>query len=384
MQRYKPSNTSVPTPQLSKMTLASHLNSTFVVVVYGLASGGEVGQYSPAGNTYGRLRAINLVDAKFNLDGAPARNGPNFSNALKLLDQFFKFKPGPRRGLLRPDPVFIIGMHRSGTSALGGVLEPLGLTVGKSIMPPDPEGRNPKGFYENLALMGFHDRFLSSIDSVWHHPEPLGEERFQGSEACRFQNQLLRLLINEFGRHRPLIKDPRMCRLMPLWLPLIKEHFPLARFILPIRHPVEVAYSLRQRDHLTLNQGLKLWVSHVLEGERTTREFPRLFTSYDELMQSPVETVLDLAKSLGLSEDGVAAAVSRQIDSTLRHHTDLSWPVGEPHEELTLSIHQTLMSGEAAREKKLDQLRHEYYRLMGWPCTTKPFITPDSAQATRP
>jgi hypothetical protein len=279
---------------------------------------------------------------------------------------FHKFNLQQPRGVLRPDPVFILGMHRSGTSALGGALEPLGLTVGKTVMPPKKE--NPKGFYENNSLTELHEKFLASIGSNWRDLEPVGEERFQGIVARRFQGKLLRLLINEFGGDRPLIKDPRMCRLMPLWIPLIKEHFPLACFILPIRHPVEVAHSLRQRGHVTLDQGLKLWVVHVLEAERTTRGFSRFFTTYDQLMQSPVETVLRLAKDLGLSTNVDAAAVSRQIDSTLRHHTKPAWPAGEPCQELTLSIHQALVSGEAAKEEKLDRLRQEYYGQMGWRC----------------
>jgi hypothetical protein len=257
-------------------------------------------------------------------------------------------------------------MHRSGTSALGGALEPLGLTVGKSVMPPQKE--NPKGFYENVSLTELHDKFLASIGSNWRDLAPVGQERFQGVLARRFQRKLFRLLIHEFGADRPLIKDPRMCRLIPLWVPLIKEHFPLARFILPIRHPVEVAYSLLQRGQFTLDQGLKLWVVHVLEGERATRGFSRLFTTYDQLMQSPVQTVLRVAKDLGLSTNVAAAAVSRQIDSTLRHHTEPAWPAGEPYQEWTLAIHRALVSGEAAQEEKLDRLRHEYYGQMGWRC----------------
>jgi len=265
---------------------------------------------------------------------------------------------------LRPDPVFIIGMHRSGTSALGGALEPLGLTVGKTVMPPRPD--NPKGFYENLSMTELHDKFLASISSNWQDPKPIGAEKFQGTGARRFREKLLRLLIAEFGERRPLIKDPRLCRLMPLWIPLIREHFPKAFFILPVRHPVEVAYSLLQRGPFTLDQGLKLWVVHVLEGERTTRGFFRLFTTYDQLLQSPVETVLRLAKSLGLSTAGVTAAVSAQIDSQLRHHTEPAWPASEPFKELTLAIHRALVSGESAEEEKLDRLRQEYYGQMGW------------------
>ena len=83
-------------------------------------------------------------------------------------------------------------------------------------------------------------------------------------------------------------------------------------------------------------------------------------------MRSPGETVLRLAKSLGLSTDGVPAAVSRQIDSALRHHADLTWPAGEPHEDLILAIYGALASGEAGMEEKLDGLRQEYYGRIGW------------------
>jgi hypothetical protein len=270
------------------------------------------------------------------------------------------------RGLLGRDPIFIIGMHRSGTSALAGALEPLGLSVGKTVMPPHVGQGNPKGFYENLTLTKLHDDFLESIRSNWQHDQPVREDRFSGWTASRFQRKLLQSLVDEFGPDRPLIKDPRLCRLLPLWQPVIREHFPSAQFLLPIRHPVEVAYSLRKRDDLTLGQGLRLWVVHVLEGERSTRGFKRLFTTYDQLVQSPVETVVHLAKRLGLWADTIAASVQDRVDPVLRHHAGLSWPAGEPYEDLTLSIHEALASDEPGKEEKLDRLRDEYYGHMHW------------------
>jgi hypothetical protein len=267
---------------------------------------------------------------------------------------------------LRPDPVFIIGMHRSGTSALGGALVSLGLTVGKNEMPPQAD--NPDGFNENLSLMRFHDEFLASINSNWHDPKPVGEQRFQDLVMRPIRVKLLELLKDEFGEDRALIKDPRLCRLMLLWVPLIREHFPQACLIVPIRHPVEVARSLRKRDHFALDKGLKLWVLHVLEGERTTRGFSRLFTTLDQLFQSPIEPGRRLAECLGLPADAVAAAISTRIDPRRPHQTDSSWPTGVPHEELTLSIYETLISEEPAKEEKLDRLRKEYYGKMGWGC----------------
>jgi hypothetical protein len=272
----------------------------------------------------------------------------------------------PRSRILRPDPVFIIGMHRSGTSALGGALEPLGLSAGKTVMPPDAATGNPKGYYENLSVVQFHDRFLTAINSTWMDIEPLRRKRFRGKVTREFREELLPLLEVEFGAQRALIKDPRLCRLIPLWRPLVKGLFPRAHFLLPIRHPVEVAYSLQKRDAMPLQQGLRLWAVHVLEGEWCTRGFRRTFTTYDELIASPDDTVARLAKTLDLSREKVQAEASGQVDPALRHHTGLSWPAGEADGELFLAIHQALISNDPKKERVLDRLRGQYYGQMGW------------------
>jgi hypothetical protein len=290
---------------------------------------------------------------------------PKILAPLKLLDQIFNEKPVALPFPLHPAPVFIIGMHRSGTSALGSALEPLGLTVGKSVMPPNAEKGNPKGFAENLALMELHDKFLAAIKSIWWDCEPVRARHFSGSAARDFRRALLPLLAAEFGRGRPLIKDPRLCRLLPLWLPVIQEHFPQAHFILPIRHPVEVAQSIHKRDQLALDQCLKLWVVHVIEGEKNTRGFKHTFTTYDRLMKSPIETLTGLAKTLGLPAENLASVAS-QIDPSLRSHQTLPWPAGEPNEALTMSIFETLAVPGPDLESKLDRLREDYYRKARW------------------
>lgn len=257
-------------------------------------------------------------------------------------------------------------MHRSGTSALSGALEALGLTVGKTVMPPHSGQGNPKGFFENLALTDLHDKFLKAIGSNWDDAQPVRNDKFSGGAARRFQKELPQLLMDEFGAERPLIKDPRMCRLLPLWQPLFAGKISQSQFILPIRDPVEVAWSLHKRDQLPMGQGLKLWVVHVLEGEKNTRRLKRFFTTYDELVNSPLETVAGLAEKLGLPSAAVAATVSGRVDATLRHHKERPWPEGEPHENLTRTIYQTLISADSGQQERLDSLRGEYYSQVNW------------------
>ena len=253
-------------------------------------------------------------------------------------------------------------MHRSGTSALGGALQALGLSVGKTVMPPSQEMGNPRGYYENLALVNVHDQFLSQIRRLWLNPRPIRPHRFLGSIPRRCRQELLQTLIQEFGSSRPLIKDPRLCELLPIWRPLIKKYFPQAAFILPIRAPMEVASSLRKRDNISLHHGLSLWTLHVLESERGSRGFRRFFTTYEKLLLSPLDTVAGLARDLGLPTEGVAAAVENQIDPSLRHHAEIPWPEDEPHRDLVLSVYQTVIGNGPDFEAKMDRLRRQYFR----------------------
>lgn len=275
------------------------------------------------------------------------------------------FDGGPRaHPVLRNDPVFIIGMHRSGTSALGGVLDALGLNTGKTVMPANPERGNPKGFFENQAMVDLHDQFLTAIRWGWLKPFPIPRRRFRAAVMKRYREEILRVMTEEFGSTRPLIKDPRICELLPLWRPLVETWFAAASFIVPIRPPLEVAASLRKRDNFTLTHGLTLWAVHVLEAEKGSRGFKRHFTVYEDLLAKPVETVTALARALALPVEKVEQAVARQVDPALRHHAQMPWPAGEPHRDLIMGIYQALLRQEPDMEGTLDKLQRQYYRVM--------------------
>ena len=61
--------------------------------------------------------------------------------------------------------IFVIGMHRSGTSALTRVLNLLCADVGRRLMSPHPE--HPTGFWEHLDLVTLNDRVLRGLGSKW-------------------------------------------------------------------------------------------------------------------------------------------------------------------------------------------------------------------------
>ena len=67
---------------------------------------------------------------------------------------------------IMPDVIVVLGMHRSGTSAVAGTLTKLGGAAPKHLLTAD--SGNPRGYFESVAFMEFHDELLASAGSCWH------------------------------------------------------------------------------------------------------------------------------------------------------------------------------------------------------------------------
>lgn len=112
--------------------------------------------------------------------------------------------------------LLVLGMHRSGTSALGGMLHHLGCTLPATLM---QEGAsNTKGHFESHAIQAFNDRALKAARSHWRDWRPLHPNWLASVEGQAFLAQAQDLLEAEYGS-APLVllKDPRICRMTPFW-----------------------------------------------------------------------------------------------------------------------------------------------------------------------
>ncbi|MGQ9368815.1 sulfotransferase family protein [Azospirillum sp. ST 5-10] len=220
----------------------------------------------------------------------------------------------------------VLGMHRSGTSALAGTFHKLGLDFGSNLMPPE-EGSNEMGFWEHNSIVPIHERLLRALGSHWSDPAPLPGGWTTRTEVRALAREIVDVLRHDFDRPGDWgMKDPRMCRLLPLWLPLFAEVGARPVFVLIGRHPYEVAQSLHKRDGLPLDRSYELWYRHMAEAEEATRDFPRVFLRYQALLEDWRACVggalesLDVA-ALRAAVDGPAAAeVDAFLTPAMRHN----------------------------------------------------------------
>ena len=186
--------------------------------------------------------------------------------------------------LMSNKAILVLGMHRSGTSALAGVLSQLGVNFGDKLIPAI-EGVNEKGFFEHTDLVALNEAALQALGRSWLDLDAMPDSWWQREALKQLSMEITSVLQRDFGEDEVWgLKDPRLCRLMPLWKQLLIDVGVESRVILCFRHPLEVAGSLCRRDGLDFNLAIAMWFQHVLEYERDTRDMRRSQMCYEDLL----------------------------------------------------------------------------------------------------
>lgn len=223
--------------------------------------------------------------------------------------------------------ILVMGMHRSGTSALGGVLGLLGSALPAHLLEGD--GNNREGYFESAPLNALNSEILAALGSRWDDWRALDASADFPKRAA-FEDRARNLLEKEFGSASQFVfKDPRNCRIGAFWRPLLREARCRVVALHTLRNPWEVAASLARRDRMMTEEGLLLWLRHTLEAEWLTRDLPRFHTSYDLLMKDWRDLAERAAPALGLTwthgPDEAAARINNFLARDLRHF-DFSLP----------------------------------------------------------
>lgn len=226
--------------------------------------------------------------------------------------------------MTRPDrrALIVAGMHRSGTSAITRVLSLMGADLPARIHAAAPD--NVAGFWEPIEVVQTHDMLLEAVGSTWDDVSAIDRRWFDTPTARGYEDRLLAALEANYGDSALFVlKDPRICRLLPLWLRTLARAEVKPSFVIPIRHPTEVVDSLRRRNGFSASKSLLLWLRHVLEAERETRAHPRAFITYDRLLQDWRSVTARIAEELALSLSASHRSsfeIERFLSPDLRHH----------------------------------------------------------------
>lgn len=228
----------------------------------------------------------------------------------------------------------VVGMHRAGTSMVAKALRLGGVYLGSDEDLVDPAPDNPEGFYEHASFVELDDDLLEAAGGAWDQPPewpPAGVDDPRVAHLAERAAELAGTLERSpaWGW-----KDPRASLLGRFWLDVVPD----LRFVVCLRHPLEVALSLKRRNKASYAHGLALWRTYYATLLDAVPADRRLVTHYDRHFEDVRGEAARLLAFAGV--EGNAARRAR--DPALRHHqVDVSL-VDAGVEEATIELYGEL------------------------------------------
>jgi glycosyltransferase involved in cell wall biosynthesis len=221
----------------------------------------------------------------------------------------------------RKTALVVLGMHRSGTSAMSRVLNLCGAFIPARVKPAKI-GVNAKGFWEPEAVLELNVRALQQLGGDWNRVQFTLPEG--GEIVDEFLGDAASLLAQEYeGRETIVIKDPRMCLLAPLWHRALTSAGYRPVYVVPIRNPLEVAQSLHARGDMTVRDGLALWSAYMERvAQFTANRADAFHVHFDDLLDDWRGVIGRIAGRFGVTLDAAdrAGEVDRFLEHALRTH----------------------------------------------------------------
>jgi hypothetical protein len=220
----------------------------------------------------------------------------------------------------------VVGMHRSGTSAVANVMARLGLALPDETDLITPGPFNERGYWESRRFVTYDDRVLRYLGGTWSAPPAPapGWERVDDVAMAELRAGAREFAREEFADPHLVLKDPRLCITLPLWRTVFE---PTLVAVLTLRDPLEVARSLEHRNDFPLSLSLALWRRYVQQSVTSVEGLPVFVVEYGELLRHPERSVGALASFLaehGLPVDVDVSEAVEALAPDLRHHRDHS------------------------------------------------------------
>jgi hypothetical protein len=219
--------------------------------------------------------------------------------------------------------VLVIGMHRSGTSALAGALEALGLDAGAPGGLMAADSGNPEGYFEQIPIADLDDEILKFLGGRWDSPPALRDGWEFEAPMVDYVGRIRNVVGSLYRRGRYVLKDPRISLLLPLWRQTGLEQ---GCAVVIVREPTEVARSLTKRNQLPVLTGLALWASYNRTLLRDLSGLKVHVCTYADLVERPATVLSQIVDSLRawgeLPEHVDLEGAAARVKPDLRRNTE--------------------------------------------------------------
>ncbi|MEM9003746.1 MAG: hypothetical protein AAGE59_09510 [Cyanobacteria bacterium P01_F01_bin.86] len=209
---------------------------------------------------------------------------------------------------IMPSIVFVLSMHRSGSSLLTKGLESCQVNLGSNLMQPGAD--NKKGFFEDLEMNAINEQILAAQDYQWSlvgsSPKDLSTDENR-SFIERIKTFMTTKVKSADSESFLGLKDPRFCRTLPYWITAAKELNMQKKVLFLNRSSLSSAESLRKRNGFSLLGGQTLWLDYSNEALKHLRGERVLLVHLEHFIHAMKTTLQHICHFLGTELDPILA-----------------------------------------------------------------------------
>ncbi len=264
----------------------------------------------------------------------------------------------------RPLLVFVLGVARSGTSALTRFLSLSGVAIPSGMLGAGKH--NQRGYWEPRDSIILNSSFLARCGSSWWDPSlRLSEDdgidpEMRAAHVADIVTFLRRLPVAP----ATVVKELRITALSDLWFEAAEQAGFDTAAVIAVRHPEEVVASLAEAGKAPHELASALWLKYSLLAERRTRGIPRVFVDYAELLDDWRRESKRISATLALDLDAPdEQAIDEFLSPDLRHQRHggaISDPFGSDWMSVVYETTAAAARDEAWNPAALDRVYREY------------------------
>ena len=207
-------------------------------------------------------------------------------------------------------PIVVLGMQRSGTSAVSGALSRLGIYMGadEDFFPPDANIAG--GYFEQRALTTINHKCLAFYQMHATSLRPLPTSWKSYPQAKMLVEELRGFLVEKFrGRLLWGFKQPMASLLEPIYSAVFTELGLSPQYVVCVRNPIEIQaseadwkYQPGGRQMAPLGaHAIGAWLRYTLGALEAAGERPLTIIHYSSFLENPRPFLFDIVEKQGSS-----------------------------------------------------------------------------------
>lgn len=211
--------------------------------------------------------------------------------------------------------ILVLGMHRSGTSALCGTLNIFGAYVGDNLLTPTDD--NKKGYFESFEIVRCNDYILQEkLDTSWHD---INDIPIYHPDIFPILEYVIKTTFN--NESIIAIKDPRICLLLPLYKKVLLKLGYVIHYVRTYRDESEIVKSLMIGRELSEEKSKKI-IKRYNDSLDNSLPYNHIVVEFEKLLVETDDTIYKIQQYLPFLNysDEKKILVKEFITPSLKHY----------------------------------------------------------------